>query len=78
MGTRLRLKASVDITGYPPEIRKIFQAMKTYGLIVADNGSDMYVSGTMDGRWNNDALNPAFHALTADDFEVIVRGWGAP
>jgi hypothetical protein len=76
MGTRLRLKASVDITGYPAEVRKIFQAMKTYGLIVADNGTDMYVSGTMDARWNNDVLNPAFHALDADDFEVIVLGWG--
>jgi len=78
MGARLRLKASVDISGYPAEVRRIFQAMKTYGLIVADNGSDMYVSGTMDGRWDNDVLNPAFHALDADDFEVIQLGWGAP
>jgi hypothetical protein len=75
MGARLRLKASVDISGYPADVRKIFQAMKTYGLIVADNGSDMYVSGTMDAMWDNDLLNPAFHALTADDFEVIVLGW---
>ena len=52
--------------------------MKTYGLIVADNGSDMYVSGTMDGRWDNGVLNPAFHGLDADDFEVIQLGWGAP
>ena len=49
--------------------------MKRYGLIVADNGSDMYISGTMDARWNNDVLNPAFRALTADDFEVIQLGW---
>ena len=49
--------------------------MKRYGLIVADNGSDMYISGTMDARWNNDVLNPAFAALTADDFEVIQLGW---
>jgi hypothetical protein len=76
MGARLRLKASVDISGYPPDVRKIFQAMKTYGLIVADNGADMYVSGTMDPAWNNDVLNPAFHSLRADDFEVIVLGWG--
>ena len=78
MGARLRRKASVDISGYPPEVRKIFQAMKTYGLIVADNGRDMYVSGTMDRGWNNDVLNPAFHSLTADNFEVIQRGWGEP
>ena len=50
--------------------------MKRYGLIVADNGSDMYISGTMDGRWNNDVLNPAFRSLTADDFEVIQLGLG--
>jgi hypothetical protein len=48
MGTRLRLKASVDISGYPADVRKISQAMKTYDLIVADNGSDMFVTGTMD------------------------------
>lgn len=75
MGTRLRLKASVDIDGYPAEVRKILQAMKTYGLIVADNGTDMYVTGTMDPGWNNGVLNPAFHSLTADDFEVVQLGW---
>jgi hypothetical protein len=49
--------------------------MKRYGLIVADNGSDLYVSGTYDTRWSNDVLNPAFHALTANDFEVITLGY---
>ncbi|HJU75990.1 MAG TPA: hypothetical protein VJ717_19765, partial [Gemmatimonadaceae bacterium] len=78
LGARLRLKASKDISGYPAEVQKIFQAMKTFGLIVADNGSDMYVTGTMDPGWDNGVLNPAFHSLTADDFEVIVLGWGAP
>lgn len=78
MGMRLRLKAGVDISAHPPEVRRILQAMKTYGLIVADNGSDMYVSGTMDPRWNNGVLNPAFHALNASDFEVVMRGWGTP
>ena len=75
LGARLRLKASRDLSGFPPEIQRIFRAMQRYGLIVADNGSDMYVSGTMDARWNNDVLNPAFRALTADDFEVIELGW---
>lgn len=42
---------------------------------VADNGSDMFVQGTMDARWDNDLLNPAFHALDAADFEVIELGW---
>jgi hypothetical protein len=76
LGTRLRLKASKDISGYPLEIRKIFQAMKTYGLIIADNGGNMYVTGTMDPEWDNSVLNPAFHSLYADDFEVIQLGWG--
>jgi hypothetical protein len=44
-------------------------------LIVADNGSDMYISGAFDPRWNNDVLNPAFRALSASDFEVIELGW---
>ena len=62
-------------------MQKIFRAMQRYGLIVADNGSDLYVSGTYDTRWNNDVLNPAFRALTANDVEVVqlgVRPLGAP
>jgi hypothetical protein len=75
MGARLRLKASKNLSGFPPLARRIFRAMQTFGLIVADNGSDMYITGTMDARWNNDELNPAFRALTAGDFEVVQRGW---
>jgi hypothetical protein len=75
MGARLRLKASIDLSRYPSYIRAIFHAMQTYGLIVADNGSDMYITGAMDSRWNNGELNPAFRSLTADDFEVIQLGW---
>jgi len=74
MGARLRLKASRNLSGFTPEVQKIFRAMQRYGLIVADNGSDMYVSGTYDTRWNNDVLNPAFRALTANDFEVLQLG----
>ncbi len=77
LGTRLRLKASKDLSGYPADVRKIFQAMKTYGLIIADNGGNMYVTGTMDPEWDNGMLNPAFHSLYADDFEVIRLGWGS-
>ena len=76
LGARLRLKASKDISGYPQEIQRVFRAMKRYGLILADNGSDMYIQGTMDARWNNDVLNPAFHSLLASDFEVVELGWG--
>jgi hypothetical protein len=74
MGARLRLRASKDFSRYPTYIQNIFRAMQTHGLIVADNGSDMYISGAMDARWNNDELNPAFRALTAADFEVIRLG----
>ena len=75
MGARLRLKAGTNLSGYPPDIRRIFRAMQRYGLIVADNGSDMFVSGTFDPRWNNDVLNPAFRSLSASDFDVIALGW---
>jgi len=74
MGARLRLKASKDLSGFPPDLQRIFRAMQRYGLIVADNGSDMYITGTMDPRWDNGRLNPAFRALTAGDFEVVRLG----
>jgi hypothetical protein len=75
MGARLRLKASKDISGFTPEVQKIFRAMKRYGLIVADNGSDMFITGTYDNRWGNGSLNSAFGAITAADFEVVELGW---
>ena len=78
MGARLRLKANVDLSRFAPPLQKIFQAMKTYGLIVADNGSDMYVSGTYDTRWDNDLLNPAFASIKASNFEVVQLGWQPP
>jgi hypothetical protein len=75
MGARLRLKASKDISTFPADAQKIFRAMKKYGLIVADNGSDMYIGGTYDTRWNNSVLNPAFGGLKAADFEVVSLGY---
>ena len=75
LGTRLRLRADKDLSGYPAPVRRIFEAMKTYGLILADNGSDMFVQGAYDPRWDNDLLNPAFRSLTAGDFEVVELGW---
>ena len=80
MGARLRLKTSVGgadpaLRTSDPNVRKIFRAMQKYGLIVADNGSDMYITGTFDTRWNNDMLNPAFATLSASDFEVVQLGW---
>jgi uncharacterized repeat protein (TIGR01451 family) len=74
MGARLRLHEAVQISG-PPEIQKIVRAMKKYGLIVADNGSNMYISGTFDLGWDNDILNPAFGSLHASDFDVVQLGF---
>jgi hypothetical protein len=83
MGARMRLKTNVG--GQNPALRtsdqnvqKIFRAMQKYGVIVADNGSDMYITGTFDTRWNNNILNPAFSLLTASDFEVVQLGWTPP
>jgi hypothetical protein len=70
MGERLRLKASVDISGLPPQARRVARAMKTYGLIVADNGSDWFVSGAPSRRWDNDQLHE-LGGLSGSDFEVV-------
>ena len=78
LGARLRLKSSVVISNKPFAVRVILQALQTYGLIVADTGSDMYFSGTSDPRWDNDVLNPQFAAIHAHDFEVIELGWDIP
>ena len=78
MGARLRLKDSFDISGFAPHIRRVLQAMKTYGLIVADNGSDMFITGTSDPRWTGQMgnWNTAFHnQVHASDFEVVQLGW---
>ncbi|MCX7013841.1 MAG: hypothetical protein NTW86_15030 [Candidatus Sumerlaeota bacterium] len=75
LGARLRLKAGVDISTFDPHVQKIFQAMKTYGLILADNGSDMYITGSYDPRWDMDVYVPAFRGLHASDFEAIQLGW---
>jgi hypothetical protein len=70
MGLRVRLKASVDISKLPLQARIVAQAMKTYGLILADNGSPWYVSGAPNAHWSNDQLH-ALGALHGSDFEVV-------
>jgi hypothetical protein len=70
MGARFRLKASFDISGYPSHMQVILTAMKTYGIILADNGSNWYVSGAPDDRWDNDMLH-LLDDLTGDDFEAV-------
>jgi hypothetical protein len=73
MGERLRLKASVSLSGLPPQARRVAQAMKTYGVIVADNGSDWFISGAPDARWDNDQLHE-LGALSGRDLEVVDTG----
>jgi hypothetical protein len=70
MGTRVRLKAGVDISGYPKQARVVLQALKTYGMIVADNGSNWYISGAPDPHWSNDALH-TLGGIKGSDFEVV-------
>ena len=70
MGLRLRLKASVDIAGYPRVDRIILQALKTYGMIVADNGSPWYLSGVPSAAWNNDQLHE-LDGIVGSDFQVV-------
>ena len=73
MGLRVRLKASVDISGFPKQARVVLQALKTYGMIVADNGSSWYISGAPDPRWSNDDLH-TLGRITGVDFEVVDTG----
>jgi len=70
MGLRVRLKASVDISKFPPQARVVLQALKTYGMILADNGSPWYVSGAPNAHWSNDNLH-SLSQLTGADFEVV-------
>ncbi len=71
MGQRFRLKADFNITGFSPQMQVILKAMKKYGLILADNGSDWYISGVADNRWNNDMLVEAFSRIQGSDFEAV-------
>ena len=73
MGMRVRLKANFDIGGYSPHVRVILTAMKKYGMFVADNGSNWYVSGAPDRRWNDEELS-ALRNVKGRDFEVVQMG----
>jgi hypothetical protein len=70
MGMRVRLKANYDISGFAPEVRVILTALKKYGMILADNGSDNFISGAPDPRWNNDVLRQLMRVKTRD-LEVV-------
>jgi hypothetical protein len=73
MGLRLRLKASFDISSFPADDQVILTALKKYGLILADNGSAIFISGAPDSRWNNTDLN-LLKSITASSFEVVQTG----
>ena len=73
MGTRLRLKSSFNISGFSAANQVILKALQKYGLILADNGSGIYISGAPDSRWNNDDLHN-LGKLNASDFDVVLLG----
>ena len=73
MGLRLRLKASFDRTRYTGQARVILDALERYGMIVADNGSNWYITGAADPRWNDDDLNQ-LKGVPGSAFEVVDTG----
>lgn len=70
MGLRVRMKRGVSLRGLPRQARIVAQAMKRYGLMLADNGSPWYVSGAPDRRWDNEQLH-ALDRFSGRDFEVV-------
>jgi hypothetical protein len=73
MGVRVRLKAGVDISGYPAQARIVLAALKRYGMILADNGSAWYLSGAPDDRWDNTQL-ATLSGIKGSDLEVVQMG----
>lgn len=73
MGMRLRLREGYELDGMSPDAATIAQALKTYGAIVADNGSNFYVSGASDSRWDDDALSD-LKDIPGSAFEVVDTG----
>lgn len=73
MGLRVRLKASFDVAPFPPQARVVLTAMQRYGMLLADNGSDWYVSGAPDARWDDDDLG-TLKTVPGSAFEVVRMG----
>lgn len=73
MGMRVRLKANYDIRAFPAQARVILTALKTYGMFLADNGGDWFLSGAPDPRWNDDDLH-SLKKVKVRDFEVVTMG----
>lgn len=73
MGLRVRLKANFDISGFSAEIQVILTALKKYGMLLADNGSDWFISGAPDSRWSDDNL-AQLHDVPGSAFEAVMTG----
>ena len=73
MGLRVRLKADFDIAKFSASNRVILRGLKKYGMLLADNGSDWFVSGSPDPRWNDDDLNK-LKQVKGSDFEAVETG----
>jgi hypothetical protein len=73
MGLRVRMKSSYDCSGYTDEVQVICAAMKKYGMFVADNGSNWYVSGAHDPRWSDENLND-LKTVPGSAFEAVQTG----
>ena len=70
MGLRLRLKPGFDTSRFPRQSRVVLNALKRYGMILADNGSNWFISGAPSRGWNNDDLH-RLHDVTGRNFEVV-------
>jgi hypothetical protein len=73
MGMRVRLKASYDTSGFPPQAKVILEALKTHGMILADNGGDWYIGGAPDPRWDDEDLG-TLKRVKVRDFDVLEMG----
>ena len=73
MGLRVRLKANIETRKYPPQARAILETLKTYGMILADNGGDWFLSGAPDPRWDDEDLS-TLKRVKVKDFEVLKMG----
>ena len=73
LGMRVRLKAGFDISGFSPHVQVILKALKKYGMFVADNGSNWYITGAPDSRWDDDELGQ-LKTIKGENFEVVKMG----